>query len=115
LNTRIQTGKGVTGALRYVQSEGYDPKTRAKIELVPGVQSRAELIGGTGFGFEITTEAHAELARRIMEFAALNQGSKTRKCEQDCVTLELNWPRGEKVSREEKDAAARSAWATPWR
>ena len=112
MNTRIQTGKGVTGALRYVQGEGRDPKTGELIELDPGAQVRAELIGGTGFGFEITTEAHAELARRMMEFAALNQGSKTKKCEQDCVTLELSWPRGEKVSREEKAAAARSALAS---
>ena len=29
-----------------------------------------------------------------MEFAALNQGSKTRQCEKDCVHLSLSWRRG---------------------
>src|ERR1700759_1661268 len=98
MNIRIQTGKGVTGALRYVQSEGRDPKTGKLIELAPGALSRAELIGGTGFGFEVTDAARADLARRIMEFAAQNQGSKTKKGIQDCVHIELSWARGETPS-----------------
>jgi Ti-type conjugative transfer relaxase TraA len=109
MNIRIQTGKGVTGALRYVQGEGRDPKTGKLIDLAPGAPGRAELVGGTGFGFEVTDAARADLARRIMEFAAQNQGSKTRKCIQDCVHIELSWARGETPSHKEMMEAARSA------
>ena len=49
-------------------------------------------IGGTGFGFDIETEADAELARRIMEFDARWQ---KRTCEQDCMHLSLSWRPGE--------------------
>ena len=111
MNIRIQTGKGVTGALRYVQSEGRDPKTGKLIELASGAQGRAELIGGTGFGFEVTDAARADLARRIMEFAAQNQASKTKKCIQDCVHIELSWAPGETPSHKEMMEAARSALA----
>ena len=44
-----------------------------------------------------------------MEFLALNQRSKTRKCEQDCVHLSLSWARGETPSREEMEKAAHEA------
>jgi Ti-type conjugative transfer relaxase TraA len=111
MNFRIQTGKGITGALRYVQSEGRDPKTGKLIELAPGAEGRAQLIGGTGFAFEATDEARAELARRMMEFAAQNQASRTRKCEQDCVHIELSWARGETPGRGEMMEACRSALA----
>ena len=50
---RINVGKGVTGAVRYVLGEGRDPKTG---ELKPAAgdgQGRVAWIGGTGFGFEI--------------------------------------------------------------
>ena len=111
MNFRIQTGKGVTGALRYVQGEGRDPKTGKLIELAAGAEGRAELIGGTGFGFEVTDEAHAELARRMMEHLAQNQASKTKKCVQDCVHIELSWARGETPGREEAMDAGRGALA----
>jgi hypothetical protein len=45
--------------------------------------------GGIGFGFEIETRDDADLARRIMEFDAQNQASRTRRCELDCVHLSL--------------------------
>ena len=108
---RIQTGRGISGALRYVKGQGRDPKTGRFKTLEPGEESRAELLGGTGFGFAIDNEADAELARKMMEYAALNQGSKTRKCEQDCLHLTLSWERGEKPTNDEKMAAARSALA----
>src|SRR4051794_26709757 len=107
MNIRIQTGKGVTGCLRYVQGEGRGPKTGKIIERTPGAEGRAELVGGTGFGFEVTDEARAELARRMMEHAAQNQASKTRKCVQDCVHIELSWARGETPDREEMMEACR--------
>ena len=111
MKPRIQTGRGISGALRYVKGQGRDPKTGRFKTLEPGEESRAELLGGTGFGFDIVTEADAELARKMMEYAALNQGSKTRKCEQDCLHLTLSWERGEKPTKDEKMAAARSALA----
>jgi Ti-type conjugative transfer relaxase TraA len=44
-----------------------------------------------------------------MEFDALNQGSRTRQCEQDCVHLTLAWRKGETPTQAEMEAAARSA------
>ena len=44
-----------------------------------------------------------------MEFDALNQKSRTRRCEQDCVHLSLAWRPGETPSREEMEQAARDA------
>jgi hypothetical protein len=88
MNPRINVGRGVSGAVNYVHGEGRDPKTS---ELLPDPldgSSRVDWIGGTGFGFTISTEAHAELARRIMEFDALNQKGQ---CQQDCVHLSLAW------------------------
>ena len=84
---RLKTGKGVTGCVRYVFGEGRDPKTGEPLDRSAEDQSRVAWIGGTGFGFEINTRDDADLARRIMEFDALNQKGKTRQCEQDCVHL----------------------------
>jgi ATP-dependent exoDNAse (exonuclease V) alpha subunit len=111
MKTRINTGRGVTGCIRYVTGQGRDPKTGRFKALEPGAESRARLLGGSGFGFEIENEADAELARRMMEYAALNQGSKTRKCEQDCVHIVLAWERGEKPTDAEKMEAAQGALA----
>src|SRR3984893_2662896 len=111
MNTRINVGRGVTGAVRYVLGQGRDPKTGALKELMPGDESRVEWIGGTGFGFKIETEADADLARRVMEFDAVNQKSRTKQCELDCVHLTLSWSRGETPTREQMEEAARSALA----
>ena len=54
-----------------------------------GDGSRVAWIGGTGFGFEIKNEDDAELARRVMEFDALNQAQPHPPCEKDCVHLSL--------------------------
>jgi hypothetical protein len=86
MNPRINVGKGVTGCVRYVFGEGRDPKTG---ELLPDPldgSSRVAWIGSTGFGFNIETREHAELARRIMEFDALNQKGQAQ---QDCMHLSL--------------------------
>jgi Ti-type conjugative transfer relaxase TraA len=107
---KLHVGKGVTGAVRYVLGEGRDPASHELKELKPGQQSRVDWIGGTGFGaFEIKTKADAELACRIMEFAALNQTSKTRRCEQDCLHLSLSWHPGETPTRADMEAAGRDA------
>ena len=106
---RMKVGAGATGAVRYVLGQGRDPKTGELRELVPGEQSRVDWIGGTGFGFEIETRDDAEIARRVMEFEALNQSSRTRQCEKDCVHLSLAWARGETPSRAEMEGAAHEA------
>ncbi len=109
MTPRLNVGKGVTGAVRYVLGEGRDPKTGELEEQPDGLKSRVEWIGGTGFGFEIKNEADAELARRVMEFDALNQGSPTRQCEKDCVHLSLSWRPGETPTRSQMEEAARGA------
>jgi Ti-type conjugative transfer relaxase TraA len=106
---RVKVGRGVTGAVRYVLGEGRDAVTGDLKTLADGESTRVDWIGGTGFGFEICDESDADLARRIMEFDSLNQDSPTRRCEKDCVHLSLAWPPGENPSREEMEAAARSA------
>ncbi len=108
MNPRINVGKGVTGAVRYVLGEGRDPKTgELKPDPLDG-SSRVAWIGGTGFGFKIQTEADAELARRIMEFDALNQTSGQRASRIACTCL-LAWRPGEQPTREQMEEAARDA------
>ena len=103
---RINVGSGISGAARYVLGEG---KGRGNDDLAPGERSRVDWIGGTGFGFEIDSAADADLARRVMEFDALNQGSPTKQCLKDCVHLSLAWTRGETPSRAEMEEAAHQA------
>jgi hypothetical protein len=109
---RVKVGKGVSGAVRYILGEGRDPVTGDPKEAAPEKERRVDWIGGHGFGFDVKTDQDADLARRIMEFNALNQNSPTRRCEQDCVHLSLAWQPGEKPSRAEMEAAARSALKT---
>src|SRR3954470_21296866 len=106
---RIKVGKGVSGAVRYVLGEGRDSKTGELKPPPADGKTRVDWIGGTDFGFEIDTNADAELARRVMEFDALNQSSRTRICEQDCVHLTLAWARGETPGRKEMEDAAHEA------
>jgi Ti-type conjugative transfer relaxase TraA len=103
---RCIIGKGVTGAVQYVLGEG---RGAGNDNLAPGEQSRVDWFSGTGFGFAIESQADAELATRIMEFDALNQSSRTRKCEDDCVHLSLAWRPGQTPTREEMEAAAHGA------
>jgi Ti-type conjugative transfer relaxase TraA len=107
MTPRINVGKGVTGAVRYVLGPGRDPKT-GEIKPDDGA-SRVSWISGQGFGFSIENAGDADLARRMMEFDALNQGSRTRQCEKDCVHLTLSWAKGEQVSQREMESAARGA------
>jgi len=106
---RINVGKGATGAVRYVLGQGRDPKTGELRDLAPGEESRVDWIGGTGFGFDIENRADADLARRVMEFDALNQTSPTRICEKDCVHISLGWEPGATPTRAEMEAAAHGA------
>ena len=103
---RCKVGRGITGATRYVLGEG---QGAGNDNLAPGDESRVAWIGGTGFGFEITNRADAELARRIMEFDALNQGSRTKPCVNDAVHLSLSWRPGETPTRAQMETAAHAA------
>lgn len=105
----IVKGSGISGAVRYVLGEGRDKDTKQAIELVPGQTSRIAWIGGTGFGFTVDSAERAELARKVMEFAAANQTSKTRKADNDCLHLSLSWAKGETPDRAEMEAAGHSA------
>jgi hypothetical protein len=109
MTPRLKTGKGVAGAVRYVLGEGRDHKTGELKALLSGEQSRVAWMSGTGFGFDITNAADADLARCMMEFDTLNQKSRTKQCEQDCLHLSLAWARGETPTREEMERAAKSA------
>jgi hypothetical protein len=92
---RCTVGKGITGAAQYVLSEGRDPETGERRKEPANGNSRVTWIGGTGFGFEIESREDADLARRIMKFDAINQASRTRQCEKDCVHLSLGCRPGE--------------------
>ena len=111
MNTRINVGKGITGAVRYCRGEGRDPISGAILPAADIGQGRVAWYGGTGFSFEIASEAHLDLARKIMEFDALNQASRTKKCEQDAVHLTLSWAVGQTPTRQEMEDAAKSALA----
>jgi Ti-type conjugative transfer relaxase TraA len=106
---RCKVGKGVTGAVRYILGEGRHPETGDPRKIGPDEISRVEWFSGVNFGFAIETREDAELARRIMEFDAQNQKSRTRRCEKDCVHLSLGWRIGEQPTREQMEAAARNA------
>jgi Ti-type conjugative transfer relaxase TraA len=108
MNPRINVGRGVTGAVRYVFGEGRDPVSMEFKARPEDGSTRVDWISGTGFGFIVKTEADADLARRIMEFDALNQTGRTQ-CRLDCVHLSLSWRPGEKPTHEHMEEAAHSA------
>ena len=109
--TRCKIGKGITGAVRYILGEGRDPESGELRFLAADELTRVDWIGGLNLGFEIESKADADLARRIMEFDALNQSSRTRRCEMDCVHLALAWRPGEEPTREQMEDTAQSALA----
>jgi hypothetical protein len=123
----IVTGSGITGAIRYVMSEGHveekqepityalmraagDPPTKTYRELAANENSRATILGGQNFGFEVHDARTMDLARRMMEWngKAENQASRGRKCESDCYHVMLNWEPSERPDQAEQIEAARS-------
>jgi hypothetical protein len=109
---RTSKGSGISGAVRYVMGEGkLDLKTGKAPELGPGERSRVAWYGGTGFGFPIDSDERLDLARRVMEWAAFTQSSKTKKCSEDCLHLMLAWDRDEHPRRLEMEEAAHSVLA----
>ena len=102
---RIEKGRGLSGAVRYVMGQG---KGRGN-DWQPGMDSRVDWISGQNFGFEIETRDDVELARRMMEFMAQHQGSRTRRCENDVLHLSLSWHPTEQPTREQMIETARDA------
>ena len=106
---RKSLGTGISGAVRYVLGEGkLDPTTGKAPELAPGERSRVAWYGGTGFGFPIDTDERLEIARKVMEWSAQNQSSKTKQCRSDCLHLMLAWDKDEQPSRADMEDAAQS-------
>ena len=105
------TGAGLSGCFRYVMGEGRDRDTGKTRPAVNDNESRVAWISGQGFGWTPNDRDTADLARREMEFAALNQSSKTRKCDKDTLHLVLSWRTGETPTREEMEQAAKEALA----
>ena len=103
---RSVVGKGVTGLSSYVLGEG---RGAGNDNLAPGEETRVAWIGGQNFGFAINSRDRAQLATRIMEFDALNQASRTKRCEKDAMHLTLAWRVGEAPEQAEMEQAARSA------
>src|SRR5208282_4115567 len=104
----IVKGKGITGALAYVMGQGNDRETKQRKTLADGQESRAQIVGGQNFGFEIDGKESLELARRGMEWNALpdNQASRGRKCEKDALHASLSWEKGQNPTADEMTAAA---------
>ncbi len=105
----IVKGKGISGALAYAMGQGNDPVTNERLFLRDGAASRATLLGGQNFGFEIDSAERLEIARRVMEWQGLpdNQAGKTRKLDRDCFHASLSWGDGQRPDREEMLQAGR--------
>src|ERR1700690_842838 len=101
----ITKGRGISGTVRYVLGQG---KGRGN-DWEPGQDSRVAWISGQGFGFDIDSRADADLARRVMEFSATNQSSRTKRCEKDALHISLSWHPDEQPTRPQMEAAAAAA------
>jgi hypothetical protein len=102
----IVKGKGITGAMAYAMGQGNDPETGERILLKPGEASRAKVLGGQNFGFEIATADDVDLARRMMEFQGMHQANKTRQLDRDCFHASLSWGIGQTPDDDEMRQAA---------
>ena len=107
----IVKGGGITGAIAYAMGQGNDAETGKRKELGDGAESRAELIGGQNFGFDVNDAERLDLARKVMEWSALpeNQASRTKKCVLDCLHMTLSWEEGQDPDHEEITRASQSA------
>ena len=107
----IVKGRGITGAIAYAMGEGNDKETGERKALEAGQESRAELLGGQNFGFDVTDADRLDLARRVMEWSALpeNQTSPTKRCVKDCLHLSLSWDGGQQPDRDEMVRASQGA------
>ena len=107
-------GKGISGAVRYAMGEGNDPVTEKRRPAAANDdESRVAWVSGQGWeeGWKPENRQDVEFARRLMERMALQQKSKTKPCEKDCLHLVLSWRKGENPDRDEMEQAARGALA----
>jgi hypothetical protein len=120
----IVKGKGITGAIAYAMGEGQDEEKKEGVAYVAdraagkakgerrvlgeGEISRALILGGQNFGFDVTNADQLDLARRMMEWngKAENQASKGRKCENDCLHASLSWEKGQEPTASDMREAA---------
>jgi len=103
-------GGGLTGAFNYLLGQGRERATgQRRPPAANENESRVAWISGQGFGWTPSNRDTADLARRVMEYDALNQHSKTRQCKKDCLHLVLSWAKEEKPEREEMERAAQEA------
>lgn len=106
----LTKGSGITGAMRYALGEGKrDEVTGLHPTLQEGEVSRVTWISGQNFGFAIDSLERLDVARRMMEWEAQNQTSRTRQCAKDALHLSLSWHPDEKPDTREMEEAARSA------
>jgi hypothetical protein len=104
---RLIKGTGLSGAVRYVMGQGYGRGN----DWTLGEDSRVAWVSGQGFGFDITTRDDVDLARRVMEFDAGNQRSRTKRCHKDVMHISLSWHPDEQPTPEQMKAAAQEALA----
>ena len=83
---------------------------RAQRAAGEGEASRATILGGQNFGFEVDSPERLDLARRVMEWVAMpeNQASRGRKCEKDCFHATLAWAHEQEPTDDEMREAAQS-------
>src|SRR6202161_2331661 len=88
--------------------QGNDRQTGKPKPLEEGFRSRADILGGQNFGFEIDSADRLDMARRMMEWngKAEKQASRGRKCEKNCLHASLSWEIGQDPTREEMTEAA---------
>jgi len=110
----VSLGKGVTGAIAYTLGQGNDPMTKERLTLADGEKSRATILGGQNFGFDIKSADDLDLARRVMEWSAMpdNQAGRTKKCVKDCLHVSLSWEKGQQPSKAQMVEAAQSYLAS---
>ena len=121
----IVKGRGITGALAYCMSEGYegegltkkqyfearaagiDPKG-AKAELAEGEASRATILGGQNFGYAIDSPERSGTCPQGhgVDCFPENQTSRGRKCEKDCFHASLSWEQGQQPTPDDMREAA---------
>jgi hypothetical protein len=103
---RIETARGLSSVVREVMRPSKRPEGNGRQERS---ESRVTLISGQNFGFDIKTREDVEIARRLMEFMAMRQGSRTRKCKKHALHITLWWHPDDRPTREQMEEAGRDA------
>lgn len=81
---KLTKGRDIGGAIDYARGPGRDPEA----------QDRSTLIGGGGFGFDVTEDERTDeisTALMVQNGTRAMQGEKTKYCEKDCLHFSLSW------------------------